>query len=117
MINRIKGWFKRCKEESLVELFRIVLRKIASDKPKESSYTPFLRDDFVNLELGSHGMQKLIDDYVFETILDIGCGEGVHSDIFIENNKKVTSIDYGDSIYFKENKNKISAVIANFNTW
>ena len=116
-MNRIKGWFKRCKEESLVELFRIILRKIASDKPKESSYTPFLRDDFVNLELGSHGMQKLIDDYVFETILDIGCGEGVHSDIFVENNKKVTSVDYGDSIYFKENKNKISVVVADFNTW
>ena len=116
-MNRIKGWFKSCKEESLLELFRIILRKIASDKPRESSYTPLLRKEFANLGLGSHGMQKLIDGYVFETILNIGCGEGVHSDIFIENNKKVTSIDYGDSIYFKENKNKISAVIANFNTW
>jgi len=116
-VNRVKRWFKRYKEESLAELFRIVLRKIASDKPKESRYTPFLRDDFVNLELGSHGMQKLLDDYEFDTILDIGCGDGVHSNIFIENNKKVTSIDYGNSIYFKENKNKISAVVADFNTW
>ena len=91
-MNRIKGWFKRCKEEQLVELFRIILRKLASDKPRESSYVKPLRDNFTNLGSGSHGLQKLIDGYVFETILDIGCGEGVHSDIFFENNKKVTSI-------------------------
>ncbi|MDC1111535.1 hypothetical protein OAT09_02690 [Alphaproteobacteria bacterium] len=60
-------------------------------------------------------MQKPIDGYVFYTILDIGCGEGVRFNIFIENNKKVTSIDYRDSIYFKENK--ISLVVADFNTW
>ena len=116
-MNRIKGWVKRYKEESLVELFRIILRKIASDKPRESSYTPLLREEFANLGLGSHGIQKLIDSYDFETILDIGSGEGIHSNIFIANNKKVTSIDYGDSIYFKENKNKISVVVADFNTW
>jgi len=116
-MNRIKGWFKRYKEESLVELFRIILRKIASDKPRESSYVPYLRGEFTDLGLGSHGMQKLIDDYAFDTVLDLGCGEGLHSDIFIEHNKKVTSIDYGDSIYFQENKNIISTVIADFNTW
>jgi len=116
-MNRIKGWFKRFKEESLFELLRIFLRKIASDKPRESSYTPLLRDEYANLQLGSHGMQKLLDDYVFDTILDIGCGEGLHSNIFVKNNKNVTSIDYGDSIYFEENKNKISVVVADFNTW
>jgi len=118
-MNRIKGWYKRFKDESLLELFRIILRKIASDKPRESSYVPYLRGEFAGLELGSQGMQKLIDDFTFDTILDIGCGEGLHSDIFIEHNKKVTSIDYGDSIYFQENKNKniISTVVADFMTW
>lgn len=116
-MNRIKGWLKRYKEESLVELFRIILRKIASDKPRESSYLPKLRDNFVKLELGSHGIQKLLDSHDFKTVLDIGCGEGVHSDIFIANNKKVTSIDYGDSIYFKKNKKKISVVVYDFNVW
>mgnify|MGYP007020178990 CR=1 FL=1 len=42
IMNRIKGWFKRCKEESLLELLRIILRKIASDKPRESSCVPYL---------------------------------------------------------------------------
>jgi 2-polyprenyl-3-methyl-5-hydroxy-6-metoxy-1,4-benzoquinol methylase len=105
------------KKYTFSEIMRKFFTKLANKKPRESSYVPPLREVFANLELGSHGMQKLIDDYAFETILDIGCGKGVHSDIFIGNNKKVTCIDYGDSIYFKENKNKISAVVADFNTW
>ena len=56
IINRMRGWIKRYKEESLLELFRIILRKIASDKPRESSYLLTLRDNFANLELGSHGL-------------------------------------------------------------
>jgi len=112
-IKRLKGWSRYLKKKNLGEL----LRKIASGKPNESSYLPPLRNEFVNLQLGSHGIQKLIDGYEFKTILDIGCGNGEHSDIFVKYNKKVTSIDYGDSIYFKENKNNLSVVIADFNLW
>lgn len=116
-MKRIKGWIKRYKEETIIELTKIILRKIASSNPRESSYLPPLREDFKNLLLGSHAMQKILDDYKFETILDIGVGEGLHSSIFFDNKKKVTGVDYGDSIYFKENKNKISVVIADFNKW
>ena len=103
-MDRLRGWIKRIKEETFTELFRIILRKISSSKPRESTYLPILRKDFTHLELGSYCIQKLIDDYEFKSILDIGVGEGLHSEIFIKNNKKVTAIDYGDSIYFKENK-------------
>ena len=41
-MNKVKDWFKRFKEESLLELFRIILRKIASYKLIESSYVPYL---------------------------------------------------------------------------
>ena len=116
-MDRLRGWIKRIKEETFTELFRIILRKISSSKPRESTYLPILRKDFTHLELGSYCIQKLIDDYEFKSILDIGVGEGLHSEIFIKNNKKVTAIDYGDSIYFKENKNKMSVVIADFNKW
>jgi len=114
MLYKIFGILKR---HSLLEILKKTVFKILSYKPSEKGYVPFLKKEFSHLNFGSHAMQKLLDDYAFETILDIGCGEGVHSDIFIENDKKVTSIDYGDSIYFKENKNKISAIIADFNTW
>lgn len=38
--------------------------------------------------------KKLVDDYKFDTVLDIGCGDGEASDFFVENGKTVTSIDF-----------------------
>jgi SAM-dependent methyltransferase len=39
-------------------------------------------------------MRKLVADYQFDTLLDIGCGEGLHSDFFKAAGKRVTAIDY-----------------------
>jgi hypothetical protein len=44
--------------------------------------------------------EKLIESYDFHTLLDVGCGDGVHSDFFKKNNKIVTSTDY-QSNYLK----------------
>jgi hypothetical protein len=38
--------------------------------------------------------EKLIESYDFHTLLDVGCGDGAHSDFFKKNNKIVTSTDY-----------------------
>lgn len=70
------------------------------------------------LNLGDLAIDKLLKCYRFDTVLDIGCGEGIQSNIFINNGKTVTSIDYGDSDYFKSNKkNKGETIIADFNTY
>lgn len=37
--------------------------------------------------------EKLVDFYQFETLLDVGCGDGRHSDFFKKHNKIVTSTD------------------------
>jgi len=42
--------------------------------------------------------------YPFETVLDVGAGSLVHSKKLSEAGKKVTAIDLGDSIYFKNRK-------------
>ena len=42
---------------------------------------------------GYEAVKCLLKNYDFSTILDVGCGSGVHSDIFLKAGKKVTAID------------------------
>jgi hypothetical protein len=42
----------------------------------------------------SYAAEKLIDSFNFTTLLDVGCGDGIHSDYFKKQNKIVTSTDY-----------------------
>ncbi len=65
----------------------------------------------------TEAIKKLLEEYNFETVLDIGCGGGEHSEIFGANRKKVTAIDYGSSVYFKKNSEKISTIVADFNEY
>lgn len=65
---------------------------------------------------GREAIKKLICEYNFNTILDIGCGAGYHSDLFTHFGKQVTAIDYGESVYFKQKKHEIKTIIDDFNT-
>lgn len=62
-------------------------------------------------------MDKLLADYQFESVLDIGCGEGIHSEEFLRSGKDVTAIDYGESVYFKRNKHRVKTIIGDVNTY
>ena len=57
-----------------------------------------------------------MSDYNFKTVLDIGCGSGLQTDIMIAHNKSVTCIDKGGSIYFEKNKHVIDVIVDDFNT-
>ena len=56
--------------------------------------------------------------YQFKTVLDVGAGSLVHSKKLSEAGKKVTAIDLGDSIYFKNRKSddgkNIEIILENF---
>ena len=81
---------------------------------------PKLYDPFRKLPFSGHAMQKLLKDYEFTSVLDIGSGEGVHADILQSHNKIVTTIDYGDSIYFERADiagTARSTIIADFNEY
>lgn len=66
---------------------------------------------------GSEALEYVLKNYDFCTVLDVGCGEGIHSNIFVEHGKKVTALDYGNSFYFKKRKNdnSIKLLIADIN--
>lgn len=51
---------------------------------------------------GELAMKKLISDYSFDTVLDIGCGDGSATKFFKENGKVVTACDYGKSVNFHD---------------
>lgn len=42
---------------------------------------------------GSDAVEKLVSDFAFDTILDVGCGDGAHTKYLRDHGKKVTSID------------------------
>lgn len=84
-------------------------------RPGETSL-PEIRPEFANIKFAAAGLQKLLDEYTFETVLDIGCGAGEHTEAFLRHGKKVTALDYGKSIYFEKNQGRIDTVIGDFNT-
>ena len=77
---------------------------------------PQLDEEFKHLQLSEHAMQKVLNDFEFNSVLDIGSGGGEHANIFRNHNKIVTTIDYGKSIYFESNMDKKNTIIADFNT-
>ncbi|MBN1595820.1 class I SAM-dependent methyltransferase, partial [candidate division FCPU426 bacterium] len=77
---------------------------------------PELCQEFSHLPFSAYALQKLLADYSFESVLDIGCGAGVHAEIFLEHGKKITAIDYGNSPYFQQKRPGIRAIVGDFNT-
>lgn len=45
-------------------------------------------------------LEKLLKDYNFQTVLDVGSGEGAHSKILADAGKTVSAVDLSRSIYY-----------------
>ena len=46
-----------------------------------------------NVFFADKALQAVLEKYQFQTVLDIGCGQGLHSNIFREHLKTVIGID------------------------
>ncbi len=105
-------------QQSRINLVRALKRWARSLEKLGRVAEPLLREEFSALQFSGQALQKLLDDYPFHTVLDIGSGEGHHSDIFINHGKMVTALDYGKSVYFERRKNisQLEAIVADFNT-
>jgi SAM-dependent methyltransferase len=69
---------------------------------------PKLPPVYSELPRSSHGLYKLVKDFEFCTVLDVGAGGGEHSALLAENGKLVTSLDFGTSVYAKNGTPQIS---------
>ena len=83
--------------------------------PTEYVNLPLLAEKYRNLLFGCYAIQKLCADFEFKTVLDIGSGAGEHTNIFLEQGKKVTAIDFGKSIYFNNRASIYNYIQGNYN--
>lgn len=70
-----------------------------------------------HVQYAGEALKKLISDFEFETVLDVGCGAGEQAEVFIASGKKVTAIDYGESVYFRRRSDQLNAIIGDINTY
>jgi len=76
---------------------------------------PALRNEFSELRLAGHALQGLLDWYSFETVLDIGSGGGEHARLLRSLGKKVTTLDLGHSVHFKDGAEQPATIMGDFN--
>ncbi len=55
---------------------------------------PPVRPPFQKLDLAAYGLQHLLDEYEFETVLDVGSGHGAHSRVMKAHGKQITKVDF-----------------------
>lgn len=67
-----------------------------------------------NIQFSKFALVKLLTEYTFDNILDIGSGSGEHSLVFKKFKKKVTAIDFGKSIYFNRHSSSIEFMEGNY---
>jgi len=90
------------------------LKKITTERP------PVLESEFSSLPFSQHGLSKLVNDFDFETVLDVGSGAGAHAKVLKNHGKKVTALDFGTSIYalqMNDNYDGIHHVEIDFNKY
>ncbi|WP_250481912.1 class I SAM-dependent methyltransferase [Caballeronia sp. NCTM5] len=70
--------------------------------------------------LSGAAMEKLITEFQFQSVLDVGAGAQLHSEIFARHGKTVTAVDFGTSEYHRQKNLKdelpITEIVGDFLT-
>jgi SAM-dependent methyltransferase len=104
-----------------MRLFGLEIRRMRKRRLGPMHYNRKIRDldpgeEYRHLQFAGLGLKHLLDEYSFDTVLDIGSGQGLHTDMFLRRAKDVTSLDLGSSIYYEKSRNKHRTIHADFNT-
>jgi SAM-dependent methyltransferase len=105
-----------------------IVNKKAKEKPIENGIHDAIKTQFQILNgnvtspfndvpFAGETLQYLIENHEFNSVLDIGSGEGKHSELLQKNGKKVTSIDFGKSIYFEKRKDSYNCIFGDYYTY
>ena len=79
-----------------------------------------LRSPYSKLPTAQLGMAKLLNDYEFNSVLDVGSGAGHHAAFMGKAGKDVTALDFGTSIYAQEEARgdkPYKSIKADFYSW
>lgn len=85
-------------------------------------FLPFLRayvrppSPFRDVRRGDAALHRLVTEYEFASVLDVGAGEGRHAKVFQDHGKQVTKLDFGTSVYAQiAEKDGIRSITADAN--
>lgn len=103
--------------KKLFRSFGFEVRRIPSPKVPTamSQWSPEMLDKSLQaLPFSQEAIKKLVNDFEFESVLDIGSGAGAHSEYFLRVGKKVTAVDFGTSIYFERRSSEYACITGDF---
>lgn len=105
----IKTLFKNA-----VSLFGYELRR-AKRRSALSQWDPINLDENLQaLPFSQEAIKKLVNEFEFESVLDVGSGAGAHAGYFLSNGKKVTAVDFGTSVYYEKRFDEYSCIRGDF---
>lgn len=67
-------------------------------------------------QFAGQALWRVLADYDFDSVLDVGGGAGEQAEVFIAFGKHVTSVDYGKSVYFDRRNPQREVIVGDFNT-
>ena len=103
--------------QDVIDIIRhkpVAKRYKPTKEEKEMHKDPFYQK-FLKGLAGDLAMWKLLKEYKFDSVLDLGAGEGKHSRVFFESGKQVTAISGYDTEDFDEDlKDNIKFIISDY---
>lgn len=86
------------------------------ERPARGDVTGFTALGLQEPQLAGLALWRVLADYDFDTVLDVGGGAGEHAAVFEAFGKHVTSVDYGKSVYFERRDARRAVIVGDFNT-